>query len=46
MTDSPFRPFETHLDRDTALEILRNTLIGADDGELFLERCQLRSAII
>ena len=40
MTDSPFRPFETHLDRDTALNILKNTLIGADDGELFLERCQ------
>ena len=40
MTDSPFRPFETHLDRDAALEILRNTLIGADDGELFLERCR------
>ena len=40
MTDSPFRPFETHLDRDTALNILENTLIGADDGELFLERCQ------
>ena len=40
MTDSPFRPFETHLDRDAAVEILRNTLIGADDGELFLERCR------
>ncbi|MDT2075019.1 MAG: metalloprotease TldD [Planktomarina sp.] len=40
MTDSPFRPFETHLDRDAAREILRNTLIGADDGELFLERCR------
>jgi TldD protein len=44
MTDSPFRPFETHLDRDTALNILKNTLIGADDGELFLERC--RSEVI
>ena len=40
MTDSPFRPFETHLDRDAAVEILRNTLIGADDGELFFERCR------
>ena len=40
MTDSLFRPFETHLDRDVAREILRNTLIGADDGELFLERCR------
>jgi TldD protein len=44
MTDSPFCPFETHLDRDTALNILKNTLIGADDGELFLERC--RSEVI
>ena len=44
MTDSPFSPFETHLDRDTALNILKNTLIGADDGELFLERC--RSEVI
>jgi len=44
MTDSPFRPFEAHLDRDTALNILKNTLIGADDGELFLERC--RSEVI
>ena len=44
MTDSQFRPFETHLDRDTALNILKNTLIGADDGELFLERC--RSEVI
>jgi len=40
MTDSPFRPFETHLDRDAAVEILRNTLIRADDGELFFERCR------
>ena len=40
MTDSPFRPFETHLDRDAAVEILRNTLFGADDGELFFERCR------
>ena len=44
MPDSQFRPFETHLDRDTALNILKNTLIGADDGELFLERC--RSEVI
>lgn len=44
MTDSSFRPFETHLDRNTALNILKDTLIGADDGELFLERC--RSEVI
>ena len=44
MNDSLFCPFETHLDRDTALNILKNTLTGADDGELFLERC--RSEVI
>ena len=38
MTDTPFRPFDTMLDRDAALSILRETLSGADDGELFLER--------
>ena len=44
MNDSLFCPFETHLDRDNALNILKNTLTGADDGELFLERC--RSEVI
>ncbi|MEM9781999.1 MAG: metallopeptidase TldD-related protein [Pseudomonadota bacterium] len=40
MTDetAPFRPFETHLDRERALAILREAVAGADDGELFLER--------
>ncbi|ETX30977.1 metalloprotease TldD [Roseivivax isoporae] len=38
MTDAPFRPFETHLDRGCALAELRAALAGADDGELFLER--------
>ncbi|MGB3409207.1 MAG: DNA gyrase modulator, partial [Jannaschia sp.] len=38
MTDAPFRPFETALDRDATLALLRETLAGADDGELFLER--------
>ncbi|NOX41481.1 MAG: metalloprotease TldD [Alphaproteobacteria bacterium] len=33
-----FRPFETHLDPDVALGILRAAVAGADDGELFLER--------
>jgi TldD protein len=33
-----FRPFETSLDRDTSLAILREAVAGADDGELFLER--------
>ena len=38
MTDSPFRPFETRLDRDAALRHLRAATGGADDGEIFLER--------
>ncbi|MDO6586632.1 metalloprotease TldD [Salipiger sp. 1_MG-2023] len=38
MTDAPFRPFETALDMDRTLALLRETLSGADDGELFLER--------
>ncbi|GFE65294.1 peptidase C69 [Litoreibacter roseus] len=33
-----FRPFETHLDKDAALKILRSATEGADDGELFIER--------
>ena len=35
---TPFRPFDTHLDRALAEAQLRAALIGADDGELFLER--------
>jgi TldD protein len=35
---APFRPFETLLDHDRALRLLRDALAGAEDGELFLER--------
>ena len=38
MTYFPFCPFETLLDRDQALSLLRSATQGADDGELFLER--------
>ncbi|QFS84104.1 protease TldD [Roseivivax sp. THAF40] len=38
MSDAPFRPLETHLDRDAALSRLRQALEGAEDGELFFER--------
>ena len=38
MSPTSFRPFESHLDRDRALSLLRDTLAGAHDGELFLER--------
>ena len=35
---TPFRPFETLLDEKSALDLLRQAVHGADDGELFLER--------
>ncbi len=38
MPNAPFRPFETMLDRDSTLSLLREATHGADDGELFLER--------
>ena len=38
MTDDPFRPFDTDLDHDSSLALLRDATSGADDGELFIER--------
>jgi len=38
MPQDPFRPFETNIDEQTTLAILREAVAGADDGELFLER--------
>ncbi len=38
MSDTPFRPFEQALDSKQALATLRNATLGAEDGELFLER--------
>jgi TldD protein len=38
MQQDRFAPFDTALDRDRALAILREAVAGADDGELFLER--------
>ena len=38
MTDVPFNPFDTNLDRQAALATLQAAVTGADDGELFLER--------
>lgn len=46
MSDAPFRPFETHLDQDRASAILRETLAGAEDGELFLERRRSESLVL
>ena len=38
MTDAPFAPLDTEVDRDTALDVLRAATEGADDGELFFEQ--------
>ena len=46
MTDAPFRPFETHLDEETALKILRAATAGAEDGELFLERRRSEAIVL
>ena len=41
-----FQPFETLLDRETALSTLRAAVVGADDGELFLERRHSESLVL
>ncbi|WP_145107389.1 metalloprotease TldD [Cereibacter sediminicola] len=46
MTDSAFRPFQTHLDEAAALSLLREATRGADDGELFLERSRSESLVL
>lgn len=38
MSNARFRPFDSTLDKDAALNVLQNATAGADDGELFLER--------
>jgi TldD protein len=38
MKTDTFRPFDTTLEQEQTLKILRETVAGADDGELFLER--------
>ena len=46
MPQSPrFRPFETALDPEAALGMLREATRGADDGELFLERRRAESLV-
>ncbi|MBS1300825.1 metalloprotease TldD [Loktanella sp. SALINAS62] len=46
MSDAPFRPFDTHLDRDTALLHLQEATRGADDGELFIERKRSEALVL
>ncbi len=46
MTDAPFRPFDTNLDEQTALGVLRAALAGAEDGELYLERKRSEAIVL
>ena len=46
MSKDSFLPFQDHLDRQTALSILQDSLVGADDGELFLERTRSESIVL
>ena len=45
MTSERFAPFETMLDQDRALGVLRAATDGAEDGELFLERRRSESLV-
>ena len=45
MSHPAFDPFETDLDREAALGVLRGATAGADDGELFLERRRSESLV-
>ncbi len=45
MTDRPFRPFESSLPQDEALDVLRSATHGADDGEIFAERRKSESLV-
>ncbi|MEO0356940.1 MAG: metalloprotease TldD [Pseudomonadota bacterium] len=38
MSDTSFRPFDTYLDQDRAQKLVQEATLGADDGELFVER--------
>ncbi len=46
MSNSAFRPFQSLLDQDVALTILRDAVAGADDGELFLERSRSEALVL
>ncbi|MDZ7906233.1 MAG: metalloprotease TldD [Cypionkella sp.] len=46
MPQPPFRPFDTMLDKSRALALLRQATLGADDGELFLERRRSEAIVL
>jgi TldD protein len=46
MTEARFSPFDTQIDRDSSLALLREATAGADDGELFLERRRAESLVL
>ncbi len=46
MADAPFRPFETNLDPAAALATLCAATLGAEDGELFLERKRSEAIVL
>jgi len=46
MTANAFRPFDTQLDEAAALAVLRQTVAGAEDGELFLERKRSEALVL
>ncbi len=45
MDTTAFRPFETTLPEDEALQVLREALAGADDGEIFAERTKSEALV-
>lgn len=45
MAEQKFTPFETMLDEERALALLREATRGADDGELFLERARSEALV-
>ncbi|MEZ7813796.1 MAG: TldD protein [Paracoccaceae bacterium] len=46
MSNAPFSPFDGQLDADQALKTLQEATMGADDGELFLERSRSESIVL
>lgn len=43
--EQEFRPFDTNVDRDVALRLLRAATTGADDAELFLEHVRSENLV-